>query len=235
VITISNGISRILIAEGVPPEKVHCVVDAVDTNKFTCDRSHLAWFQSLFQLQPDLMTVGMVAQFITRKGHQVLLDAVPAVVNRHPNVRFLLFGQGPLKAAIESQVRASPLLSRHVLLPGFRDDLEKIMPCLDVMAHPALMEGMGVALLQAAASGLPLIGTKVGGIPEVITPGVNGELFEPRDVPALASHINKLLDDPELRRAYGAAGRRIATEQFSIATMVNETQKVYQRILAQPC
>jgi glycosyltransferase involved in cell wall biosynthesis len=232
VITISQGISRVLISEGVPPEKIHCVVDAVDTDKFACDRSRLTWFQSLFQLRPTHLTIGMVAQFITRKGHQVLLDAVPGVVARHPEVRFLLFGQGPLKAVIESQVQSSTVLSKHVLLPGFRNDLDQIMPCLDLLVHPAFMEGMGVALLQAAASGLPLIGTRVGGIPEVITPGVNGELFEPGDVSTLTKHINRLLDDPVLRHAYGEAGRRIATEHFSIAAMVSATCLIYQRIAA---
>lgn len=228
VITISDGIRQVLLSEGVPPEKIHCVLDSVDTDLYRPDRSHIQWFRETFQITPDENVIGMIAQFIGRKGHQTLLDALPEVLSRHPQTKVLLFGQGPLHADITTQVNASPLLRKHVLLPGFSRDLPKILPCLDILAHPAYMEGLGVSILQAAACGVPLVGGRAGGIPEIIQPGLNGELFEPGDARALAHHLNTLLSSPALRQQYGIAGRAWVEAHFSIPSMVKGTLEVYQ-------
>ncbi|MDE1998385.1 MAG: glycosyltransferase family 4 protein [Burkholderiales bacterium] len=228
VITISEGIRQVLLSEGVPADKLHCVPSAVDTDQYRPDRSHLQWFRKTFQIHPDELTIGMVAQFIQRKGHQTLLDALPDVLSRHPKTKVILFGQGPIRDEISQRVQASPQLREHVQLPGFRKDLDKILPCLDVLAHPAFMEGLGVSLLQAAACGVPLVGGRAGGIPEIVQPGLNGELMTPGDVSALAEHLSKLLGSAELRQQYGQAGRQWVESHFSIPAMVQGNLGVYQ-------
>ncbi len=231
VITISDGIRRVLLSEGVPTAKLHCVLSAVDTDQYRPDRSHLDWFRNEFRLQADALTVGMVAQFIPRKGHQTLLDALPSVLERHPQTQVLMFGQGPVHDDISAQVKASPLLSQHVQLPGFRKDLDKVLPCLDVLAHPAFMEGLGVSLLQAAACGVPLVGGRAGGIPEIVQPGINGELMEPGDTVALAGALDQLLGSPQRRASYGRAGREWVMQRFSIPAMVQGNLGVYQALV----
>jgi len=232
VITISDGIRQVLLAEGVPPAKLHCVLSAVDTERYRPDRSHLAWFRSSFGVANDELTIGMVAQFIARKGHTTLLDALPEVLARHPRLKVILFGQGPLRDAIAARVQADALLAQHVQLPGFRNDLDRILPCLDALAHPAHLEGLGVSLLQAAACGVPLVGGRAGGIPEIIQPGLNGELITPGDTAALVRELNKVLDSAELRQRYGQAGRQWVLERFSIDAMVEGNLSVYQRAVA---
>ena len=190
VITISQGIRQVLLNEGVPDRSIRCVPSAVDTEQYRPDQSHQAWFRETFSLAQDQLTIGMVAQFIPRKGHQTLLDALPAVLACHPQTTVLLFGQGPEWEHIRQRVTDSPLLSQHVQLTGFRNDLDKILPCLDILAHPASMEGLGVSLLQAAACGLPIVAGRAGGIPEIVRPGLNGELIEPGDHQALANHLS---------------------------------------------
>lgn len=231
VITISEGIRQVLLAEGVPAEQITCVPSAVDTTLYQPDRSQLAGFRKTFSVADDELTIGMVAQFIARKGHQTLLDALPAVLAAHPRTKILLFGQGPLWQQIDERVRQDPLLRQHVSLPGFRKDMAQILPCLDILAHPASMEGLGVSLLQAAACGLPLVGGRAGGIPEVIQAGLNGELIEPGDTAALAGHLQRLLGDPALRARYGAAGRQWVETRFSIDAMVRGNLAVYQRLM----
>ncbi len=231
VVTISEGIRQVLLSEGVPPQKLHCVLSAVDTEQYRPDRSHLAWFRDAFQLRPDALVIGMVAQFIPRKGHQTLLDALPAVLQQHPQTQVLMFGQGPIRDDIGQQVRASPLLNQHVQLPGFRKDLDKILPCLDVLAHPAFMEGLGVSLLQAAACGVPLVGGRAGGIPEIVQPGLNGELITPGDTVALTAALQQLLASPAQRTAYGQAGRAWVEGRFSIAAMVRGNLGVYEALV----
>lgn len=232
VVTISDGIRQVLLAEGVPSAKVHCVLSAVDTERYQPDRSHLGWFRETFGVQEGELTIGMVAQFIARKGHVTLLDALPAVAADHPALKVLLFGQGPLHAEIQARVQADPLLAKHVRLPGFRKDLDRVLPCLDVLAHPAHMEGLGVSLLQAAACGVPLVGGRAGGIPEIIQPGLNGELITPGDTAALAHELARLLASAELRARYGQAGRQWVLERFSIDAMVAGNLGVYRRAMA---
>lgn len=232
VVAISEGIRRVLVAEGVPASHVACVRSAVDTQQYRPGREALGWFRGEFGLADDELTIGMVAQFIARKGHQTLLDAMPAVIAAQPRVRVLLFGQGPETEPVRQRVQGSPLLSRHVMLAGFRRDLDRVLPCLDVLAHPASMEGLGVSLLQAAACGVPLVGARAGGIPEIVRPGVNGELIEPGDAAALAAALSKLLASEDLRRAYGAAGRAWVEAEFSIDAMVRGNLAVYESVLA---
>jgi glycosyltransferase involved in cell wall biosynthesis len=232
VVTISDGIRQVLLSEGVPPAKLHCVLSAVDTSHYQPDRTHLAWFRETFGLNEGDLVIGMVAQFIARKGHSTLLDALPAVLASHPNTKVILFGQGPLRDEIAARVQGDALLSRHVQLPGFRKDLDRILPCLDVLAHPAFMEGLGVSLLQAAACGVPLVGGRAGGIPEIVQPGLNGELIEPGDTAALTAALHKLLGSAELRQRYGQAGRTWVEQRFSIDAMVTGNLGVYGRAIA---
>jgi len=234
VVTISQGIRRVLLAEGVPAAKVVCVPSAVDTGRYrpAADApAARAALRAEFALPDDALVVGMAAQFIARKGHQTLLDALPAVLAAQPRVRFLLFGRGPLQAGIAADIERRGL-GQAVQLPGFRDDLERLLPGLDLLVHPAAMEGLGVALLQAAACALPIVAGRAGGIPEIVHDGENGYLHTPGDVPTLARQLITLLADAGLRARFGAAGRAIVEREFSIAAMVAGNRRVYGELLA---
>jgi glycosyltransferase involved in cell wall biosynthesis len=231
VVTISQGIREVLRSEGVPEAKVACVPSAVDTNQYRPGRGELPWFRQEFGLGGEALTIGMAAQFIERKGHATLLDALPAVFARHPEARVLLFGQGPLVPAVRARVEGDRALAERVRLVGFRSDLDRVLPCLDLLAHPAHMEGLGVALLQAAACGLPIVGGRAGGIPEIVRPGLNGELIEPGDAAGLAAALNQLLDSADLRARMGVAGRDWVERHFSIDAMVEGNLAVYRDLL----
>ncbi len=229
VITISEAIGRVLVKQGVPAGMIHCVPSAIDPDPFSlpCDR---AAFRVLFGLPPDAHVVGMAAQFIPRKGHDVLLRAVPLVLERHPGTRFLLFGRGPLLEEVDRRVREGGM-EGSVLLPGFRQDLPGLLPCLDVLAHPATLEGLGVILLQAAAAGVPIVASAVGGIPEAVGHGENGLLVPPGDPRALAEALSTLLSDPEGARAMGGRGRERVRTRFSPDGMVEGNLEVYRAVL----
>lgn len=229
VITISQAIRDVLVRQGVPAEKVHCVRSALDPTPFEvpCDRG--AFLKEL-GLEGGHPVVGVAAQFIPRKGHDFLLAAIPAILERHPNVRFVLFGRGPLRPGIENRARENGLAG-NVIFAGFRSDLPRLLPCLDVLAHPAVREGLGVTLLQASAAGVPIVATRIGGIPEAVREGVNGILVEAGNPAALASGIADLLDDPELGRRLGQAGRSLVREEYSVEQMVDGNLAVYAKVL----
>ena len=229
VITISNGIRQVLISEGVPMDKVICVHSAVDADRF--DRAaERDWFLREFDLPVTARVLGVIAQLIPRKGHRYLLAALPDVLAAYPDVHVLLFGKGPLQDELQRQITDQGLQGR-VHLGGFRDDIERILPCLYGVVHPADMEGLGVALLQAAASGVPLIGTDAGGIPEIVRNDQNGILVPPGDVPGLRAALLRLLDDDAQARRWGDAGKQIVRNEFSIEAMVEGNCRVYRSIL----
>ncbi len=231
VVAISDGIRQVLLKAGLSADKVVCVHSAVDTVRYRPHRDDMSWFGNEFHLASDVLTIAMAAQFIARKGHRTLIAALPAVIAAQPRTRVLLFGQGPELAVIKKQVERAEL-QQQVVFAGFRSDLERVLPCVDVMVHPAEMEGLGVALLQAAACGLPIVAGRAGGIPEIVRPGLNGELIEPGDVGALSGHLIRLLGDAALRQRYGAAGRALTLAEFSIDAMVEGNLQIYRDVCA---
>ena len=230
VVTISDGIRQVLISEGVPASRIECVPSAVDTEQYKPGCLNRSWFEQEFNLEPAARTVGMIAQFIPRKGHKILLEAVPRILENAPNVHFLLFGKGPEEETIRAE--ADHLgLNDAVRFCGFRDDLHRVLPCLDAVAHPAYMEGLGVSLLQAAACGIPIVACRAGGMPEVVGDGENGRLIEPGDAEGLASALVEILADPRLAQEMGINGRDRVQGRFSIAAMAAGNRLVYSRLL----
>ncbi len=229
VITISQGIRDVLLGEGLAATRVTCVRSAVDPQDWRqgCDRDA---FLREFGLPDDAPVAGMIAQFIPRKGHRHLLAALPMVLERHPSLQVLLFGQGPLVAEVQAAVGEQGL-DGHVHLVGFRADLARWLGCLDMIVHPAEREGLGVSLLQAAAAGLPIIAARAGGVPEIVEDGRNGLLVAPGDVMALAEAIQRLLDDGGLRAEMGRRGRARIDAHFAPDAMVAGNLAVYRRVL----
>jgi glycosyltransferase involved in cell wall biosynthesis len=229
VITISEAIRRVMLKERVPAHKLVCVPSAVDAQHDTrgCQKE---WFWSQFSLQPDHKVIGVIAQLIARKGHQHLIKAIPAIVRRYPNTVFLFLGQGPLRAKLH-KLCCRQKIEKYVHFAGFRPDLEKILGCLDIVVHPAEMEGLGVALLQSAAAGLPIVATRVGGIPEIVQDGINGYLVDVSDIQTLSARTLELLQDPVMARRLGKAGRLIVTAKFSIDAMVSGNLRVYRDVM----
>lgn len=229
IVTISEGIRDVLLAEGVPGDRVVCVRSAIDTAAYDCS-GETPWFRKEFDLKEGDRAVGMIAQFIRRKGHRDLLNALPAVLEKHPSLRVLLFGKGPLEQEVRrhaTRLRLDPA----VRFCGFRSDLKRVLPCLDALVHPAYMEGLGVSLLQAAASCVPIIATSVGGIPEIVHDGENGVLVPPGRTDRMAEALARLLSDPAGARAMGHAGRSMIKRNFSLEQMVTGNLRVYETVL----
>ena len=231
IITISEGIREVLLSEGVPALKTTCVHSAVDTEQYAtpCDK---AWFNREFGLEEGSLTCGTLAQFIDRKGHRYLFEAIPEILNKIPKARFLLFGKGPREENLRSYCKDLGI-EDNVLFAGFREDLDRIIGCLDLVIHPALMEGLGVSLLQAAAAGVPLVGTKAGGIPEIVRDGINGYLVPPSDSTAIIQAALKILGDSGHARQLGLNGKKIVSENFSIESMVEGNLAVYRELLGE--
>ncbi|MBN8443589.1 MAG: glycosyltransferase [Thauera sp.] len=229
VITISEGIRQVLLAEGLAPTHVTTVRSAVDATPYLVDYDKAA-FRSALGLPADTPVAGMVAQLIPRKGHRYLLAALKDVLPRHPALQVLIFGRGPLETELRQAI-ADQGLGSTVRLMGFVDNLPEILGCLDLLVHPADMEGLGVSLLQASAARVPIVASRAGGMPEAVGDDVNGLLIEPGDVAALAAAMNRLLDDAALRMRMGEAGRALVLDEFSVDAMCEGNLAIYRKVL----
>ncbi len=229
IITISRAIADGLADAGVDPAKLRVVHSTVPPHGpgAPWDRAR---FEAEFGFEERHCVVGMAAQFIERKGHAVLLDALPRLVEARPELRFLLVGQGPLAATIAERVERDGL-GDYVRTPGFRGDLSEFIGCFDLLVHPALDEGLGVVLLEASAAGVPIVAARAGGIPEAVHDGVNGLLVPPDDSAALVEAVLRLAVNGELRTGLGAGGRRLMAEEFSVDGMVAGNLAVYRELV----
>lgn len=229
VIAISEGIGRVLLAAGLPAEKLRLVRSAVDSKRFDrpCNRELLA---SRLGVPEEARPIGIVAQLIARKGHCFLIEALPPLVEEFPRLRVLIFGKGPLEQDLHGRV-ASAGLEEQVQFVGFREDLPDLLPCLELLVHPATREGLGVSLLQAASAGVPIVASAVGGIPEAVHHGRNGLLVPPEDVQALGTAVATLLRGGRLARRMGDTGKELMRSAFSVDVMVEGNLAVYRELL----
>jgi glycosyltransferase involved in cell wall biosynthesis len=179
-----------------------------------------------FTAQPvrESVLVGNVARLVEQKGHRTLLEAVPRVLERHPETRFVIAGEGELRAELE---RLSAPFGEHVVFLGEVSEIPELLATFAVFAFPSLYEGFSVAVVEAQAAGVPVVATPVGAIREAVLDGETGYLVPVRDAEALAERIVHVLDHPGEARRVAAEARRRA-QAFSEDRMVAETIALYQ-------
>jgi len=170
--------------------------------------------------------IGTVGRLVPIKGHEWLVRAVPHVVAEFPAACFVFVGDGPLRDELRQLGEALGVAS-HLVFLGMRQDIPECLAALDLFVFPSLNEGMGRALVEAMAAGLPVIATRVGGIPDVVVDGETGVLVPPGDELALAAAVLALLQDPERMGAFGEAARRSVGERFDAVSMVREIERLY--------
>ncbi len=175
----------------------------------------------------------MVARLEPEKGQRHLIDAMPAILRAVPETWLAVVGEGSEADALRARPRRSGRRSRErIMFTGRRDDVSALTADLTLAVLPSLREAQGISLIEAMARGVPVVASAVGGIPEVVTDGVDGRLVPPGDPAALADAIVELLRDPALRHRLGEAGRRTVADRFSIDAQVRAIQAVYDEELA---
>lgn len=175
----------------------------------------------------DDRVIGIVSRLHEEKGHMYLLEAVREVVAKHPNIRCLVVGEGPLRAALEGQARALGIAER-VVFTGLVQDARSMIALMEIFVQPSVQDCLPLSVLEAMAYGKPVVATRVGDIPDGIEDGVNGRLVPPQDSRGLANALSELLDDPYRLEAMGANARRQVVTRFSDRAMVRGWEAVYQ-------
>ena len=224
IVADASVIKRQLVEEhGVDPAKIEVIGSAVDLEKFkpTGDRTK---FRREIGVASNTTLIGNVGMIRPDKGQLVLVEAAPLVLEKRPDARFVIVGQGTgiLKRGINVRNAIDRAgLADKMIMAGYRWDTPDVYAACDIVVIASLRtEASPIVLREAFASGRPVIATKVGDIPEIVEHRKNGLLIEPGDTQALAAAILEFIGDPKLAAHCAANGLRYATEHFSFDKMM---------------
>jgi len=227
VAAISQQVADALGAAGVSPDHITIIPSGVDCRRFAPPSpEQRAAARAGLGLDTDEIAVAAVGGLELRKGHRYLVEALGHLRATLPAVRCFIAGSGSQREVLEEQVRHLGL-ERTVCLTGSIADPRALFWAIDIFVQPSIKEGLGVALLEAMACGLPAIASRAGGMAEVIEDGHSGRLVTVADADALAQALKELIQSPDMRAAIGAAARTRAAMNFSMAMMARKTLALY--------
>jgi glycosyltransferase involved in cell wall biosynthesis len=219
---------RAIADEGLPSSKTGVIYNGVDT-PVDANRADLPdeWCAT-----GNDGCVAMVANFRDVKRHADVLEAVRLMVGRRPRLKLVLFGDGPERGRIERLVHEGRL-DQNVVLAGVRPEAAELLPAFDLTVLASSQESFPNALMESMACGVPVVATRVGGVPELVRDGVDGRLVEVGKPDQLAAAMLELLDKPQLRRQMGDAARARIRESFSFESMVTKTENLYTQLMSE--
>jgi len=227
-IAISQKIKDVMVNDGIAGRRIFVVHSGIDPQRFrqaTGDR-----LLSEFDIKANQKVVINVAHLAEHKGQTYLVRAIPRVLEKLPDTRFFIVGQGELMDKLK-QTASQAGLKRELIFTGFRADVADFYQVTDLYVMSSVQEGLGTAVLDALALAKPVVATRTGGLPEIIEDGKTGRLVAPADPAALADGIVDMLSHAERAGSMAAAGRKRVLQDFSIDAMVTKNIDVYRRIM----
>lgn len=232
VLAVSRHIQQSLEAGGVHPERLATVYSGIDMRCIP-PKDNGGGKSRLFGIPVDVPVIGTVANLFPRKGYEVMLQALPRILATFPNVHYIIIGRGD--AGYERTLRSLARtlgVEQAVHFVGFQEEVYSCLAAMDICVHPALMEGFGIAVLEAMAMEKPVVASRVGGIPEVVQHEATGLLVPPGDSEALASAVLRLLKEPYSRQHMGKAGKERLEMHFTLDQTMRTLQNVYAKLLS---
>lgn len=212
------------------PSKIITVPMGIDLKKFSPSPEGFDSLRQTLGLGPNDLVVGTVARLVPDKGLECFLRMAARIWAVRSDVRFLIVGDGPLRASLE-QLTDTLDLRPHVIFTGHRTDIPALMEAMDLFVLPTLREGFGVVFAEAMAMGKATVGSRIGPVAEVIEDGVTGYLASPDSAEDFAERALELLRDEAKRRAFGEAGRRRVEKLFTEERMCETIERHYRRLL----
>lgn len=230
-VAISQAIADILVNYGVSKDKISVVKSAVDASVYEkLNREHLQQkLRKNFQLNDDVILIGNASALSEQKGYPTLIRAASELKKMTSHFRILIAGDGALKNSLENLVQELELQS-HVSFLGFLNNVPEFLSGIDILAIPSNNEGLGTVILDAILAGCCPVGSRVGGIPEIIIDHQTGLLIEPGDHVNLSKCLNYLIKNPEKRAQLSQNARQHVQNEFGLNSMVNGNYQVYKKL-----
>ncbi len=214
----------------ITPGRVSTILNALDLEPFRQPEIDRKALRAELGLSPDAVVIGSVGRLAPLKNFAFLVEQMKALAAAFPNSELVIIGEGPERRALED-LAAALNLGDKVRLPGFRADIPRILPALDLFAFPSLSEGLSMALLEAMAAGLPCVALDVGGNGEAVAPGETGYVVPFDDPSAFAAALSRLLKDGDLRKKMGTAGKNRAFTLFNPQRLATQYEELYRSLL----
>jgi glycosyltransferase involved in cell wall biosynthesis len=223
-VAVSDTVALQLRRMNVDKRRIRTIANGINTTLFSGPSTPSR------PLRTKDVVVGCVARLTCEKGVHVLVQAAPAIVEAHRDVRFVVVGDGPERTALEHQARELKVADKMTFC-GRVNDMPAVYRSFDLLVLPSLTEGMPLALLEGVASGLPVVATRVGAVPTLIEHESTGLLVDAGDPAELAKGISRLLDCPTLAARVASQGQALVRKRYSAAAMAREYLALYRELI----
>lgn len=228
LLSVSSRLAdRMAETVGVPRRRVTVIRNGVDLLRF--GDTNVRDARLALGLPPQGLVLGTVGRLVEVKDHALLLDAVAVLVRNGVSCTVVIAGEGPLRSSLDARIRERGLADT-VRLVGHRADIQNVFGALDLFVLPSRSEGMSNTILEAMASGLPVVATNVGGADEMVVDGETGLLVPPQDAGAMAAALQTLAADPTKRAEMGRRARLRIEHEFSLERMIRQYSELYLQI-----
>lgn len=225
---------KLVEVDGLRDESVRVIYNGVDTAVYRpADTGERDGLRRELRIPTDAVVLVSVGSLKPIKGIDVLLDAFAPLAQREPRARLMIVGDGPDRAGLQARARELDVDARVAFL-GLRDDVHALLRVADGLVLPSRTEALPTVVLEAMATGLPVVATDVGGVPEMVEPEKSGLLVAPENAAQLSAAMQRVLGDENLRRKLGDRGRAIVQERFRIETMCEQRMSYFEELLARP-
>lgn len=238
LVAISEAVAQELVHAGVKRQQIEVIPSGVDCSRFAPPSATVRQrAREILGLRPDEVAIGVIGSLVPRKGHRVLIDAMGLVgrdgvqQDGSGRLRCFIAGAGQLHQDLARHIAQNDVSGRVTLLGPLEEPIT-LLNAVDIFVMPSFNEGLGVAALEAAAAGLPVIASAVGGLREVVEHGRTGLLVKPGEPALLAEAIQQLAADGDRRASMGSESRKRAVRNWSMQLMAKRTLKLYQACLA---
>ena len=234
IVAVSDAVRRYAIEnEHIPPVKIMTIYNGIETLGFRIPPREVSELKRKLGFSPHELVIGSIGELTRQKGYRYLLESAPAILKEHPEVRFLIAGDGDLKTELKAQAERAGV-SQKVSFLGYREDIPAVLNIFDIFVLPSLWEGLPVVLIEAMAAGKPIVASDVDGNVEVIGEKEAGIAVPPRNPGALSEAILALIRTPSRRERMGRKGRERAEKIFDVRIMVRKYEELYDLIFAPP-
>ncbi len=234
IISVCNSLTEQYVEAGIAPRsKFTTVYSGMEVEPFLNPPRSREDVRRELNFEAKHVVVAKVARLFHLKGHEFLLAAARGVAQLHPNVRFLLIGDGILRAAIEAEIERLGL-QRHFVFTGLVPPscIPELLNASDIVVHTSVWEGLARVLPQGLIAGKPVVSYDIDGAREVVLSGETGYLLPPESISELTQALSILIRRPELRQQFGAAGRARCVDVFRHESMTQQIRAVYEKVLA---